>query len=90
VDVGGRTFQKDDIHRLILKNGITDQELAGVQITTTNTNAMAGMAFRAQAGEGIIIMIDDRDIMALPDQQQADFGADASTTHDNDFHLLTS
>lgn len=49
VGVDGRTFQKEDIHRLILRNGITDQELAGIQITTTNTNAAAGMAFRAQA-----------------------------------------
>ena len=49
VVLDGRTFQKSDIHRLILRNGITDQELSGVQISTNNTNVAAGMAFRAQA-----------------------------------------
>ena len=46
IEAGGRTFKKDEIHRLILKNGITDKELP-VQQWTTNRNEMAGMAHRA-------------------------------------------
>jgi hypothetical protein len=47
IEAGGRTFAKSDIHRLILKNGITDKEL-NVQQWTTNTNVAAGMAQRAK------------------------------------------
>ena len=45
IEAGGQTFKKEDIHRLILKNGITDQEL--METYTTNANAAAGMAHRA-------------------------------------------
>ncbi len=48
IEANGSTFAKDDIHRLILKNGITDKELP-VQQWTTNRNEMAGMAHRANA-----------------------------------------
>jgi hypothetical protein len=44
----------------------------------------------SQAGKGIVIVIDDRDVMSLPDQKQADLGTNPATTHDNNFHLLTS
>jgi hypothetical protein len=47
IEAGGRTFKKDEIHRLILKNGITDKELP-IQQWTTNRNEMAGMAHRAK------------------------------------------
>jgi hypothetical protein len=46
IEADGRTFEKGDIHRLILKNGITDKELP-VQQWTSNRNEMAGMAHRA-------------------------------------------
>jgi len=50
IESAGRSFKKNDIHRLILKNGITDQELP-VQQWTTNTNVAAGMAQRARIGK---------------------------------------
>ncbi|HKW13314.1 MAG TPA: hypothetical protein VJS69_02405 [Candidatus Krumholzibacteria bacterium] len=50
IDAGGRTFSKGDIHRLILKNGITDKEL-DVQQWTSNTNVAAGMAQRAKIAQ---------------------------------------
>jgi hypothetical protein len=46
VEKDGRSFGKEEIHRLILRNGVTDQEL-GVQVMTTNANVAAGMAHRA-------------------------------------------
>jgi hypothetical protein len=45
---GGQRFAKADIHRLQLRNGISDQELPGIQSYTTNANAAAGMAQRAK------------------------------------------
>ncbi len=47
IESGGQTFKKDDMHRLVLKNSITDKELP-MEVYTTNTNQQAGMAFRAQ------------------------------------------
>jgi hypothetical protein len=47
IEAGGVTYRKEDIHRLLLKNSITDKELP-MEIYTTNTNQQAGMAFRAQ------------------------------------------
>ena len=48
IEGGGRRFAKSDIHRLQLRNGITDQELPGMQVYTNNTNVAAGMAQRAK------------------------------------------
>jgi hypothetical protein len=48
IEAGGRRFPKDDIHRLQLRNGITDQDLPGIQTYTSNANAAAGMAQRAR------------------------------------------
>ncbi len=48
IESGGQTFKKDDIHRLLLRNSITDQELP-MEVYATNTSQQAGMAFRAQA-----------------------------------------
>jgi thioredoxin reductase len=56
----------------------------------TNPSHNLALKVRAQAGEGVGIVIDDRDSVSLPDQKQADLGTNTSTTHDNDFHLLTS
>ena len=47
IESGGRTFKRDDIHRLILKNGITDKELP-IEQWTSNANVAAGMAQRAR------------------------------------------
>ena len=48
IEANGTTFHKDNIHRLILRNGITDQEL--LQVSTTSAAAMAGMAYKARVG----------------------------------------
>lgn len=48
IEAGGRTFTKDEIHRLILKNGVTDQELLNVQVDLKNTNVAAGVGHRAR------------------------------------------
>lgn len=47
IEAGGRAFSKGDIHRLILRNGITDKELP-LQQWSGNTNVVAGMAQRAR------------------------------------------
>ncbi|MGE0743068.1 MAG: hypothetical protein AB7O98_17155 [Hyphomonadaceae bacterium] len=47
IEKDGRSFATSDIHRLLLRNAITDQELAGVQVYTDNPNVAAGMEFRA-------------------------------------------
>lgn len=51
IEVDGKTFKVADVHRVILRNGITDQEL-NVQVTMTDVPAaaMAGMAHRARIG----------------------------------------
>jgi hypothetical protein len=51
IEVDGKTYRVADIHRVILRNGITDKEL-DVQVTMTNvpTAAAAGMAHRARIG----------------------------------------
>ncbi|SRR6266404_1630835 len=47
IEGGDRTFKKAEIHRIILKNSITDEELP-ISFSTTSTAGMAGMMFRAQ------------------------------------------
>ena len=47
IEAEGKTFKVADIHRLLVRNSITDQEL-NVEVWTTNTNQAAGMAYRAQ------------------------------------------
>jgi hypothetical protein len=52
VEANGRSFAKDDIHRLLIRNGITDQEVtmgSDVNITVSGA-AAAGMAYRARVG----------------------------------------
>lgn len=45
----GHRFAKGDIHRLLLRNGVSDQEL--VTQYTENANVAAGMAHRARAAK---------------------------------------
>jgi hypothetical protein len=47
VEVGGRQIAKDDIHRFILRNGITDKEL-GIQQYNISGAQATGLARRAQ------------------------------------------
>lgn len=47
IEAGGRTFQTSDIHRLLIRNAITDQET--MEVWTDNANVAAGLEFRAQA-----------------------------------------
>lgn len=49
IEVGGRTFATADIHRLLIRNAITDQEV--MEVYTDNPNVAAGMAFRAQSAQ---------------------------------------
>jgi len=46
---GGRTFNKDDIHRLRIANPWFER--AGVDVYTTNANEAAGMAYGMKLGE---------------------------------------
>lgn len=46
---GGRTFSKDDIHRLKIANPWFDR--AGIDVYTTNANEAAGMAHGLKLGE---------------------------------------
>ncbi|HVT31184.1 MAG TPA: hypothetical protein VHE32_00945 [Rhodanobacteraceae bacterium] len=46
LEIGGQTFKRDDIHRLIIKNAVTDQEL--LTQYSSSANVQAGMAHRAR------------------------------------------
>lgn len=49
IEVGGRRFAKDDIHRLLIRNGISDQEIySGAEYI--NASQAAGLAYRARVG----------------------------------------
>lgn len=47
IEGGGRTFKKAEIHRIILKNSMTDEEVP-YSIETTSPIGAAGMKWRAQ------------------------------------------
>lgn len=49
IEAGPRVFKKAEIHRLIVKNSITDKELPGFSTYTDNSHVAAGMRFRAKA-----------------------------------------
>ncbi|MEQ1929688.1 MAG: hypothetical protein ABL957_04030 [Parvularculaceae bacterium] len=49
ITVGGRSFKKDEFHRLIIKNPWFDR--AGLDVYTTNANAAAGMEHGMKLGE---------------------------------------
>jgi len=47
IEAAGKTLKTADIHRLIVKNAITDEELGG-EAYTTNIHVAARWAYRAQ------------------------------------------
>lgn len=47
IEANGRTFAKDDIHRLLLRNGVTDTELLDEYVTTASEKAR--LVHRARA-----------------------------------------
>jgi hypothetical protein len=53
IEAAGKTFKKDDIHRILIRNGISDQEVSpgggGMEITVSGAQA-AGMMYRARVG----------------------------------------
>jgi hypothetical protein len=50
IETNGRRFQKDDIHRLLIRNGISDQEMdSGVEYNVSAAQA-SGLAYRAKVG----------------------------------------
>lgn len=48
IEAGGRTVRKEDIHRLILRNGLTDQELNVNAVPEVTAAQATGMAHRAR------------------------------------------
>ena len=49
IEANGRTFQKDDIHRLIIKNSVNKEVLASPNIVIpVNTSTAMGVAHRAR------------------------------------------
>ena len=42
LEIGGQTFKRDDIHRLIIKNAVTDQELLTQYSSSANVHSAAG------------------------------------------------
>jgi len=51
IETGGRTFKKEDIHRLLIGNGITDQEIPFDGIREVSAAQASGMAYRARVGQ---------------------------------------
>jgi hypothetical protein len=51
VEAGGRTFKTEDIHRLLIRNGITDQEISFSGTREVSAAEATGMAYRARVGE---------------------------------------
>jgi hypothetical protein len=51
IESNGRRFATEDIHRLLLRNSLTDQELGDVQIYNAGAGAVAGMAYRARVSQ---------------------------------------
>lgn len=49
IEVDGKTYKTGDIHRMILRNAITDQEL-GVEMQNISAAQASGMAYRAKVG----------------------------------------
>ncbi|MCR6645247.1 MAG: hypothetical protein NVV62_12480 [Terricaulis sp.] len=45
VEIGGQSFSRDDVHRVIIRNGVTGKEV--LEHYTTSASAAAGMAHRA-------------------------------------------
>jgi hypothetical protein len=51
IEAGGRTFKTEDIHRLLIRNGITDQEIPFDGIREVSAAQASGMAYRARVGQ---------------------------------------
>lgn len=51
IEAGGRTFKTEDIHRLLIRNGITDQEIPFDGIREVSAAEASGMAYRARVGQ---------------------------------------
>ena len=49
IEANGRRFPKDDIHRLLIRNGISDQEVGVTQYDMSAAQA-SGLAYRAKVG----------------------------------------
>jgi hypothetical protein len=52
IEANGRSFKKDDIHRILIRNGISDQEVqasGNIEMTVSGAQA-AGMMYRARVG----------------------------------------
>lgn len=48
VEASGRTFAKEDIHRLIIKNGVSNQEIGAPVLVPVSASTAMGMAHRAK------------------------------------------
>lgn len=48
VEVSGRTFAKDDIHRLIVKNGISNEVIPNIAFANPAMGAAMGAAYRVK------------------------------------------
>jgi hypothetical protein len=51
IEAGGRTFKTEDIHRLLIRNGITDQEIPFNGTMEVTAAQASGMAYRAKVGQ---------------------------------------
>lgn len=52
IEAAGKTFKKEDIHRILIRNGISDQEVSAsgnIEMTVSGAQA-AGMMYRARVG----------------------------------------
>jgi hypothetical protein len=52
IKAAGKTFKKEDIHRILIRNGISDQEVSAsgnIEMTVSGAQA-AGMMYRARVG----------------------------------------
>ena len=50
IEADGRRFPKEDIHRLLIRNGISDQEVSSGYYQEVNASQAAGLAYRARVG----------------------------------------
>ena len=51
IEAGGRSFKTEDIHRLLIRNGITDQEIPFGGMREVSAAEASGMAYRARVGQ---------------------------------------
>ncbi|HXS28933.1 MAG TPA: hypothetical protein VN730_14810 [Steroidobacteraceae bacterium] len=46
IEANGRSFGKDDIHRLIIKNGISNEVIPNIAIVNPSTSSVLGAAYK--------------------------------------------